>query len=175
MNSRHRLSLLTAAECAELQALAQRLPRETAATEKGISAYRQGTVAWLSRDTETEWLFGRIERFGFDYAARYGIDVDELYESLQFAAYRAGDAFDWHIDTGQTDTHRRKVTISVQLSSGHEYDGGDLEIIGEYGSIWRRSRGSAVAFASVLGHRVTRIESGTRYALVGWMHGPPYR
>jgi PKHD-type hydroxylase len=37
-----------------------------------------------------------------------------------------------------------------------------------------RAQGTMVLFPSFLVHRVTPVRAGTRYAIVGWLHGPPF-
>jgi PKHD-type hydroxylase len=73
----------------------------------------------------------------------------------------------------------RKLSVTVNLSDPGDYTGGDLEFLNGIGQLLTqpelRQRGSIVVFPSTLGHRVTPITSGVRYALVGWMVGPPIR
>jgi len=71
---------------------------------------------------------------------------------------------------------QRKLSLSVQLSHGHDYEGCDLQFVGgnktETGP---RERGTVIAFPSYVLHRVTPIVSGTRKALVVWTTGPNFR
>jgi PKHD-type hydroxylase len=73
----------------------------------------------------------------------------------------------------------RKLSVTVNLSDPGDYEGGDLQFLNGTGQLLTQSelreRGSVVVFPSTLGHRVTPITSGVRYALVGWMVGPPLR
>lgn len=167
--------MLSVEECAQVLAQASILPKDRAATEAGISKYRGGQVAWIARNDQSEWLYRRICEFAFEYAFDKSIAVDSIQDPLQFAEYPTGCAFDWHLDTGVAETKFRKVTVSIQLTSAHDYDGGDLEFVGEAKNILQRARGSGVAFGSCLGHRVTEITRGARCALVGWICGPPFR
>ena len=68
------------------------------------------------------------------------------------------------------------MSISVQLSEPDAYDGGDLEIDID-GAPWSapRDRGTAILFPSFVRHRISQVDSGTRHALVAWMHGPAFR
>lgn len=169
------LPLLTWEECDAALQLLQACPSGVALVEGGISPRRQGRVAWLSRSPRSEWLYQRFDSVGREFAREAGIDVDRLNDPLQFAMYPRGSVFDWHLDAGSQETRFRKVTISAQLTSGNDYVGGNLEIVSEAPMLFQRGRGSGIVFASVLGHRVTRITRGSRCALVGWMHGPPWR
>jgi PKHD-type hydroxylase len=146
-----------------------------ARVQSGYARYREGKVAWFLRASPMEWLFDRIEDHAAQYALTYDIDVDGLCDSMQFVTYEVGGHFHWHTDVGNADAIRRKITVCVQLSSANSYEGGNLEFVGEPPVLRRRAKGSATAFSSLLGHRLSAVTSGTRYALVAWMLGPPYR
>ena len=166
--------LLDAAECDRLVTDLERLPIEPARVEGRVEGARQGLVSWFARSSGTEWLFDRIDGFARAMAANANIAVTRLDDPLQIGIYGPGSTFDWHLDTGDADTRFRKVTVSVQLSSPADYDGGELELVGHEPELYARMRGSAFAFASILGHRVTPVTRGRRISLVGWMEGPPY-
>jgi PKHD-type hydroxylase len=174
MHSMLRLGLFSAEECQRVMAVIGTLPLEPARAD-GAFTGRSGAVAWLHRDSESAWIFDRVEQLGLQYAARHGIHAVALSEPLQFAEYGSGARFEWHIDTGTPPTARRKVTVSAQLSDPETYDGGDLEFVGEYPALYARFQGNGVAFSSALGHRVTPIRRGTRRSLIGWIEGDPYR
>jgi 2-oxoglutarate-Fe(II)-dependent oxygenase superfamily protein len=169
-----RFQLLTPAECRRALAIAARLKRQHPRTDDPMFD-GSGAIAWVKRSPAREWLFARIEEYGLAYARRHRIDVEGLDGPLQYTEYGPEAEFDWHIDTGTASTLHRKVTVSVQLSSAAEYDGGQLEFVGEYRELLSKGQGNATAFSAALGHRVRRVTRGTRRVLVGWMHGPPYR
>ena len=68
----------------------------------------------------------------------------------------------------------RKLSFTLQLSSGNDYTGGDVEFKNIDGSSFLapRNRGCMIVFDSRVGHRVCEITSGTRKSLVGWIVGP---
>ncbi len=104
-----------------------------------------------------------------------------------------GSHFTWHVDVLAYDQAsypglselsparplERKLSVTVNLSDGDDYEGGDLEFVSGSGQLVQqpelRTQGSTVIFPSTLGHRVTPLTRGVRYALVGWMVGPPLR
>lgn len=175
MHSISRLRLLTPDECDRSAALVESLKSVPTREAGGEFTGRSGFVGWIPCKPESQWLFERVGTYGRHYAAAHDIDVSGLLEPLQYVEYPTGASFEWHIDTGTPETRNRKVTISVQLSNAGEYDGGNLELIGEQRGPLARAKGNAVAFAAALGHRVTTVSRGTRKALVGWMLGPPFR
>ena len=107
-------------------------------------------------------------------------------ESCQFTKY-CGDEkqhYDWHVDSAPAPNEMgliRKLSMSVALVDGNEYEGGDFEIndlspkknkIHKIKAL--RKKGSIVVFPSFVWHRVTPVTKGTRYSLVSWHLGSPY-
>lgn len=108
--------------------------------------------------------------------------------TLSILRYDADGHFDWHVDVlnydrtdyGALGDHlERKLSVTVNLSDPADYEGGELEFLNGLGQLLTqpelRERGSVVVFPSTVGHRVTPVTAGVRYALVGWMVGPPLR
>lgn len=123
--------------------------------------------------------FGNLQ-FGFEV---HGMkDNDPTY----VMRYATGDHFTWHVDDGLAEPPlgTRKLSFSLQLSDPNDYDGGDLEFA-TYSPLVDpdapppsqvfRQRGALVVFPSFMLHRISPITRGTRYAMVGWVHGPPFR
>jgi len=76
----------------------------------------------------------------------------------------------------------RKLSITVNLSPPDSYQGGNLKF--DFGPHARerfheceeiRPQGSAVVFPSYIYHEVTPVISGTRYSMVLWALGQPFR
>lgn len=169
-------AFLTREECVAVAATADRLRFGEARVVGGLDYSRRGKVGWLRRSGGGEdWLFERLETLGRDYAAAIGFDVDGISEPLQVVRYARGGHFDWHVDVGAGEERSRKLTIIVQLTSAHDYEGGDLDFCNLVPSIYHRAMGSVLVFPSILGHRVSAITRGRRQALVAWVDGPPLR
>ena len=77
----------------------------------------------------------------------------------------------WHTDCGPPAA-TRKLSFTVQLSPPGSYEGGALEFLG--GSQGPRDQGTIVVFPSFAAHQVLPVTQGTRFALVGWIHGPTF-
>ena len=82
--------------------------------------------------------------------------------------------YDWHLDYGSAFSNR-KISFSIQLSDPSEYDGGVLEIAGMPSNEETQKKGTIILFPSYVRHRVTPVTRGTRYCIVGWVHGPHFR
>ena len=79
----------------------------------------------------------------------------------------------------------RKISMIVSLSEPTDYEGGQLEFdpINEDHDSGRnvlecqeiKPRGSVVVFPSFVWHRVKPVTKGTRYSLVIWNIGYPFK
>jgi PKHD-type hydroxylase len=77
----------------------------------------------------------------------------------------------------------RKLSVTINLSPDNSYTGGNLKIdFGPHTPSERyheceeiRPRGSIIVFPSFVNHQITPVTDGTRYSLVMWTLGYPYR
>lgn len=110
--------------------------------------------------------------------AYFRFEVTELAPSdpALLLRYPAGEGrYDTHIDVGQ-GAWGRKLSFVVQLTPPDAYVGGDLMIgVGPSEEAVPRQQGLLVVFPSYMPHRVTPVESGERFTMVGWLHGPSFR
>jgi len=141
----------------------------------GRRGVRRSRIAWLTYRADTGWLYDKIWHTFQAVNRWFDFNLLGLVDELQYATYESGDNFDWHLDTGGGQTSTRKISLSVQLSEGANYAGGDLEFSGCSDLEPRRRRGTIIAFPSFLSHRVTPVTFGKRTSLVAWAHGPVFR
>jgi PKHD-type hydroxylase len=77
----------------------------------------------------------------------------------------------------------RKLSMTINLNNPDDYDGGNLKFdFGPHADGERfhqceeiRPRGSVIVFPSFVHHTVTPITRGTRYSLVVWSLGDPFK
>jgi PKHD-type hydroxylase len=76
----------------------------------------------------------------------------------------------------------RKLSVTVSLNNPNEYEGGNLQFdLGphrpdQYHTCLEiRPKGSVIVFPSHVHHQVTPITRGTRYSLVAWSLGAPFK
>lgn len=110
-----------------------------------------------------------MRHFGFDLVGIPSHDPPNLYE------YNIGDKYDWHFDMGLNFLSTRKLSYSIQLSDENDYEGGDLEFLPEEKCDYLRKKGTLCLFPSYRTHRVTELTKGTRFCIVGWIHGNSYK
>jgi hypothetical protein len=139
-------------------------------------------------DNEFGWLYDRmaseIQKIN-DIC--YGFDIRGLYENIVFLKYKdfsdtiiegnTKGKYDWHRDTSGNGITHRKISAIVQLSDSYEYKGCKLQLsVGDKPlDCTSQAAGDLITFASWKPHRITPIEAGTRYSLVCWVTGPPFK
>lgn len=138
---------------------------------------RDSYVNFLYPNEMTTWVFQRLAAAINSINQQFfRFDLSAMEQGLQFTRYQApGEHYEWHIDRG-TETGSRKLSLSLQLSDPDDYEGGDLELwFGGEPLKASRQRGFMTFFPSYVMHRVSPVTSGTRYSLVCWVSGPPFK
>jgi PKHD-type hydroxylase len=138
---------------------------------------RNSYVTFLQPNEYTNWIFSKFAGVITSINQQFfGFDLNGMEQGLQFTRYKApGQHYDWHIDKGY-NTPVRKLSVSLQLSDPADYKGGELELMfGRKAEKLPRERGLMVLFPSYVLHRVRPVTQGTRYSLVCWVSGPPFK
>lgn len=160
---------------------------------------RNSKNAWIPT---THWVSGflwhyiqRANRENFLYDLR---NIDG--ESLQYTQYGVGEFYSWHNDAGIQTHYKpqsvgnhsdglasdflnenielvRKLSVVMQLSDPDDYEGGNLQLLGEDGKSYfaPRKRGTVILFDSRTQHRVLKVTKGIRKSIVGWTVGPRWK
>jgi len=155
---------------------------------------RKSDLVWLN-DT---WIFKEIHPYIHRANKEAGWNFDwERSESCQFTKYKLNYYYDWHMDSWNEAYNKpgspehgliRKISVTCQLTDGSEYSGGELQFdTRDYDPHMRDEdrhvitskeilpKGSIVVFPSFVWHRVQPVTRGTRYSLVIWNLGRPFR
>lgn len=158
------------------------LPQENGGVNNtGIPALdvRRSKIAWIKPEVNTEFIFFKLSQaLNKLNDAYFKYDLTGM-EDLQFSEYDASyqGMYKNHTDDG-FEAHGRKLSFSLQLSAPEDYDGGDLLIYRfrlDQSHAVKKQKGLLAAFPSHSIHEVTPVTRGTRYTLVGWVHGPRWR
>jgi PKHD-type hydroxylase len=138
------------------------------------AAIRSAETSYHPRGPGTDWVYDRLDRLFAEAGAALGLAVGPVTEPLQILRYGVGGHFQtWHSDAGYDRGNGRLVSVSVELSSLGDHEGGDLEIVPDtIGRPRGLERGGARFFPSRALHRVTPVRRGVRHALVIWTGGP---
>ena len=156
---------------------------------------RNSDLVWLS---ET-WIYKEIHPYVHEANRLAGWNFEwDWSESCQFTKYKLNQYYDWHCDSFgkifdspndiNVNGKIRKLSMTCQLTDGSEYQGGELEFdFRNYDPNMRDeskhlrkaneilSKGSIIVFPSDVWHRVKPVTSGTRYSLVAWHLGRPFK
>jgi len=145
-------------------------------------SYRRADVQTIPYMQRFDWLYQRVsDRVKYANQAHYDFDLTGMREPFQLLKYTAAEGevpghYDWHQDFGASYMGSRKISVVINLSDPSEYDGCRLilktdreEELGYVG------KGEGAMFPSWTPHMVSSITRGTRYALVAWVHGAPFR
>ena len=138
---------------------------------------RNSFVQFLFPNEITNWIFARLAGVINEMNAQFfRFDLHGMDQGLQFTRYTApGQHYDWHKDGGY-NTATRKLSVVVQLSDPKDYKGGDLQFkFGRTDTTVPKQRGLVTLFPSYALHRVKPVTQGTRYSLVAWVSGPPFK
>ena len=162
---------------------------------KNLQKKRKSEIVWVN----DQWIYKEIHPFIHEANKTAGWNFDwDFSESCQFTKYGVGQHYGWHCDSwdkpydkpNDLNSHGkiRKLSVTVSLSDPSEYEGGNLEFDFRNQVDWERNkkskikecteirpRGSIIVFPSFVWHRVNPVTRGTRYSLVIWNLGKPFR
>jgi PKHD-type hydroxylase len=110
-------------------------------------------------------------------------------EQVQISKYEEGGFYDFHQD-GKSDnfgvynTPENKITdrnirkLSMGIILNDDYEEGNFQFSTLREEVYTpdfNKLGSIIVFPSFMMHRVKPVTKGTRYSLVSWFVGPPFK
>ena len=159
---------------------------------KDMKRKRNSDLVWM----DDAWIYKELQPFVHLANEHAGWNFNwERSESCQFTKYKINQYYDWHCDSyslpyteGNSKGMIRKLSMTCQLTDGSEYEGGELEFdFRQYDPHMRDEskhlqkateilpKGSIIVFPSFVWHRVKPVTKGTRYSLVMWNLGYPFK
>jgi len=151
--------------------------------KKQLEQKRNSNIVWMN----PVWIYREIHPLVHEANANAGWNYHwDWSESCQFTKYDGSKKqhYDWHTDGGMRVNENgkiRKLSMTIALVDGSEYEGGDFEInmsTPEKDCIKvikeAKIKGSVTIFPSFVWHRVKPVTAGTRYSLVNWHQGKPF-
>ena len=159
--------------------------------EKELKKKRNSNIAWLN----DQWIYNEILPYVNVANKNAGWNFQwDFAESCQFTKYKLNQFYGWHSDSFEEPYDRpndlgrhgkiRKLSVTCSLSDPKDYKGGELEfnlVNQSTGKFVAKKcteilpRGSIVVFPSHVWHRVKPVTKGTRYSLVIWGLGAPFK
>jgi PKHD-type hydroxylase len=138
---------------------------------------RNSEISWMFPNKDTEWAYRRLTDIIVELNNRYfRFDIFGATEGFQFTKYVSPSGhYGKHIDSGFSHPVR-KLSFTLQLSDPNDYEGGDLCLYTEdKPTKMSRGQGNVALFPSYVLHEVTPVTKGTRYSLVSWITGKPFK
>ena len=169
--------LFSPEECTRILAFEDKLQLEAGRMVRPGLSTRRCLYAWMDHADDNAWVYERIAQSVHSANQNYRYDLFGMMDPLQFTRYDSdrADEIGWHLDCGEGPNTTRKLSVSIQLSDPDAYEGGDLEFHAMPPLAFSRLQGAAILFPAFLSHRVTPITQGSRYSLVAFINGPPFR
>jgi PKHD-type hydroxylase len=189
-------SVLTPRFCDEvIQYASYNKDQEARVGHPSVQYKRKSNIVWL-RD---EWIYKEVTPYVQEANKKAGWNFDiDFSESFQFTKYKLNQFYDWHCDSFSKPFNKpkdlnihgkvRKLSVTCQLTDGSEYEGGELQFdFRDYDPPLRDElkhvitakeilpKGSIIVFPSYIWHRVQPVTKGTRYSLVLWNLGYPFK
>ena len=162
---------------------------------KNIQKKRKSDIVWMN----DRWIYKEIHPYIHEANEKAGWSFEwDWSESCQFTKYGVGQYYGWHTDSWTKVYNKkddpntygkiRKLSVTISLNDPDEYDGGNLEFDFRNDIDFDRNRkhkakacteirprGSIIVFPSFVWHRVAPVTRGTRYSLVIWNLGKPFK
>jgi PKHD-type hydroxylase len=159
--------------------------------KKKLLQIRDSNIVWLSEP----WIYAHLNYFIHTANRNAGWNFDwDWNESSQFTIYKKNQFYNWHRDSSEEPYPPhcnkniagkiRKLSLTVQLSDPKDYKGGEF-MFDFCNSKDRKaeifypkdilSRGTVIVFPSFIWHKVAPVTKGTRYSLVNWSLGKPFK
>jgi|TARA_R100000664_G_scaffold24433_2_gene34214 PKHD-type hydroxylase len=160
---------------------------------KDLKQKRDSNIVWMS----DRWIYNEIQPYINLANTEAGWNFTwDFSEACQFTKYEKGQFYDWHCDSWEKpyqvqntqDPYHgkiRKLSVTASLSDPKDYKGGELEFDFRNTDPDKKRnikkcteilpKGSLVVFPSFVWHRVCPVKKGSRYSLVIWNLGWPFR
>ena len=135
-------------------------------------------VTWCNE----KWVYDLV----WDYLqvanhnSNWNFQIDSC-EAMQIGRYNKDGHYDFHIDgngftkfdNGNQFTHGKTRKLSMSIILNDDFEGGEFEFFNKQKV--NSKRGTVIVFPSYMLHRVKPVTKGTRYSLVTWFCGEPFK
>ena len=165
-------------ECKKIIEIGESKIVQKASIENNIlnESIRNSDISWLY-PTDIDWVYQRLTDIIHSLNNQFfNFQLFGMIEGMQFTKYVAPSGFyGLHMDktfNGAT----RKLSIIIQLTDPSEYEGGELIIkTSNDDEVMIKQQGVLFSFPSYILHEVKPVTKGTRYSLVIWVSGEPFK
>jgi PKHD-type hydroxylase len=158
---------------------------------KNLKKKRDSDIVWMN----DRWIYKEVQPYVHQANLNAGWNYQwDHSESCQFTKYNKGQYYDWHCDSWDRPYNQpnqpnhgkiRKLSVTLTLSDEKDYKGGELEFDFRNKDPDKKPnihkcteilpKGSLVVFPGFVWHRVCPVKKGSRYSLVMWNLGWPFK
>jgi len=169
-------NLFTPEECAQIINVGNTKLQAATVQRGDVGDVRESQVAWLGTD-DILFAYQKIAPIVSHLNDQFfNFDLFGMAEGLQFTRYDAPTGhYGMHVDK-VLYSQVRKLSLTIQLSSPEDYEGGELAL--QYDTeptVMPKELGKMIVFPSYTLHEVRPVTKGTRYSLVAWITGKPFK
>jgi PKHD-type hydroxylase len=173
-------NLFTPEECAQIIRVGEGKGLKDGLIAGYVSPSESGRIAkvsWLYVEDGIDFAFRRVTDAVIGINEQFfQFDLFGMTEGFQFTRYDAPSSFHGpHIDK-MLNGPVRKLSLTIQLSSPEDYEGGELDLkFSDETEFMTKEQGKMIVFPSYVVHEVRPVTKGTRYSLVAWVTGKPFK
>ena len=152
-------------------------------------SHRISDTSWTSEQWLIDLIWPYMRRANKE--ASWNFDITSV-ESIQITKYKPGGFYKWHCDGGSDCLSARNIPnnkflhgnvrkLSMTVLPNDNYKGGEFQFCtyseekSHINTPDFNSAGSIIFFPSFMEHQVAPVTKGTRYSLVAWFVGPPFK
>lgn len=134
----------------------------------------------IPNNNEFGWIYDKIAKTilsANSFYWNYDIDFIETVELLEYS-FNPNEKFQSHYNKHSDfgpKMNKRKISYSALLSDPSDFQGGDFIFYLEKDIVLSKEQGQVILFPSFQFHSVSNVTQGTRWSLVTWISGRPFK
>lgn len=141
---------------------------------------RETDVAWSNDDWlyEVCWHYlhtaNRNSNWNFEISSCEPMQITKYKKNGHYEFHQDGNGFSRYDNTENKFLHNKTRKLSMTIVLNEDYEGGEFEFFQDINLI-KEKMGTVIVFPSYMVHKVRPITKGTRYSLVAWFCGEPFK
>ena len=149
---------------------------------KPSNGIRQSDIVWTMEQWVYDLVFKYMQIANKNSGWNFNIDAAE---EMQITKYDVGGYYEYHYDgngiTKYNDPknkflHGKTRKLSMTIVLNDDYEGGEFTFLNSLSQdLIKEKAGTIITFPSYMVHKVNPITKGTRYSLVVWFVGEPFK
>ena len=102
------------------------------------------------------------------------MQITKYKKNGHYEFHQDGNGFSRYDNTENKFLHNKTRKLSMTIVLNEDYEGGEFEFFQDINLI-KEKMGTVIVFPSYMVHKVRPITKGTRYSLVAWFCGEPFK